>query len=269
MKKKEKEKTLPNKTAVVILVASLMCALVCVGVIKILNWNSGYKIDSRVERMKEYQVKHDDLDVSGWLMVEGTNIDYPILKNGDEIRYNDGNIQYLWENGNMDRVNRMNYVMGHNIMNLSSNPLVADPSHVRFEQLLSFAHYDFVKENKYVQFTVGDKDYLFKIFAVTFPDASEASSLNGDLYKDEDVKETIEKSLKESVFDFDVDVNEKDNLITLSTCTRMFGNNARNFQVIARQVRDGESTINYKVTKNDKYKEIEEKMKEADVTNEA
>lgn len=269
MKKKEKAKTLPNKTAIVILTASLMCALVCVGVIKILNWNSGYKIDSRVERMKEYQVKHDDLDVSGWLKVQGTNIDYPILKNGDEIRYNEGNIQYLWENGNMEQVNRINYVMGHNIMNLSSNPLITDPNHVRFEQLLSFAHYEFAQENEYVQFTVGDKDYIFKIFAVTFPDASEASSLNGDLYKDEDVKETIDKALKESIFDYDVDVNEKDNLIVLSTCTRMYGNNARNFQVIARQLRDGESTINYKVTKNDKYTEIEEKMKEADSTDEA
>ena len=49
----------------------------------------------------------------------------------------------------------------------------------------------------------------------------------------------------------------------------MYGNNARNFQVIARQLRDGESTINYKVTKNDKYTEIEEKMKEADSTDEA
>lgn len=269
-KKKSKSKTgtLSKRTAVVILTASLMCALVCVIAIQILNWNTGYKIDSRVQRTKEYQLKHDDLTVSGWLKVQGTNIDYPILKNGDEIHYNNNSIQYLWENGNMDKINRINYVMGHNIMNLSSNPLITNPDHVRFEQLLSFAHYEFAKDNQFIQFTVDGKDYLFKIFSISYPATSEASSLNGDIYSDEDVKEVVKKVKKDSVFDYDLDVNEKDNLITLITCTRMFGNNTRNFQIVARQVRDGESTKLSKVTKNEKYKEIEEKMKGADVTDE-
>ena len=171
--------------------------------------------------------------------------------------------------GNMDKVNRINFVMGHNIMNLSSNPMITNPDHVRFEQLLSFAHYDFAKDNQYVQFTVDGKDYLFKIFSISFPESSSSSSLNGELYTDEDVKGVSQRAINDSIFDYDVDVNEKDNLITLVTCTRMFGNKSRNFQVMARQVRSGESTGLSKVTKNDNYKVIEKRMKGAEVTDEA
>ena len=72
----------------------------------------------------------------------------------------------------------------------------------------------------------------------------------------------LDKSIDESVFDFDIDVNEGDKILSLVTCTRMFGHyNDIEFRVDARLVRKGELKSNYDVQKSKNYHEIEEIMK--------
>ena len=77
-----------------------------------------------------------------------------------------------------------------------------------------------------------------------------------------EMKEYINQTLEDSIFKFDIDVNEDDKLLSLITCTRMFGAySTRELRVDARLVRDGEIKTNYDVEKTDKYEEIEELMK--------
>ena len=59
-----------------------------------------------------------------------------------------------------------------------------------------------------------------------------------------------------SRFQYDVDVNDNDDIITVKTCTRMFGlDEKQQFQIDARLVRDNEEMYKYKVTKTKLYKE--------------
>ena len=71
-----------------------------------------------------------------------------------------------------------------------------------------------------------------------------------------------EPALEESLFNFDVKVTEDDNLITLVTCTRMFGQQYdKAFKIDGRMIRSGEKAVNYNVNEKASYKKIKEIMK--------
>ena len=258
MKKKKKSK---SKNIVIIIVLILfLLLLVVVG--KLYTSIKSYKIDSRIATLEKFKKDNPNYDTVAWLKVEGTNIDYPVITEQDAIEYNDGDIQFLWQVGEMDKLNRVNTILGHNVMNLSKNPLVTEKKHVRFEQLMSFTYLDFAKKNEYIQLTIDGKDYLFKIFGISYIDKKEVSTYNNASDGDEYVNQIIEQDKKYSIFDYKADVNEKDTLISLITCTRMFDQYDKgNFRVDARLVREGENTSHYKVEKNKNYKEVEEQMK--------
>ena len=70
-------------------------------------------------------------------------------------------------------------------------------------------------------------------------------------------------------YDYDVDVNEDDDMVSIITCTRFFeGKKNINFQITGRRVRTEEKINNYKVTKNKNYKEVEEILEKGDEKNE-
>ena len=76
----------------------------------------------------------------------------------------------------------------------------------------------------------------------------------------------IKKVKKESIYNLDVDVNGSDNLITLITCTRMYGQSYHSsFTVEGRMLRDGEKVTDYTVSKTDNYKKIEKLMKRINI----
>ena len=256
-----------NNNKIYFLVITLILFLLVVGGIRIML-SAGAKIDSRVEAIEKYQAEHQKHKVSAWVKIPGTDIDYPVLDDIQAVAVEASeNMDYLWKNGTMDSLNKINYIMGHNIMNLSQNPKITYKDHVRFEQLMSFTYLDFAKENEYVQFTIDGKDYLFKIFSVSYPDTFDVVSYNDPNLTEKDVKKFVNNSLKNSIYDYDIDVNENDTIISLITCTRMFYHE-KDFVVDARLVREGESTGKYKVEKNKNYDVVEKMMKGGETTNE-
>ena len=258
MKKKKKNKS----RNIVIIVVLILFLLLLIVVGKLYTSIKSYKIDSRVETLEKFKKDNPNYDTVGWLKVEGTDIDYPIITEEDAIEYNDGDIQFLWQVGEMNKLNRVNTILGHNIMNLSKTPLIREKNHVRFEQLMSFTYLDFAKRYEYVQLTLDGKDYLFKIFGVSYIDKNEVSTYNNPNDGDKYVKSIINKAKEYSIYDYDINVNENDTLISLITCTEMFDSYDKgNFRVDARLVREKESTANYKVKKNKNYKEVEKQMK--------
>ena len=148
-KKAKKENKAVIKIAILILIL-----LILGGFRIILNYNS-VRISSRVNKIKEFKKEEPNYNISGWLRIPRTNIDYPVLKDFDKIVDDDGTrMDYLWENGKLEKLNNMNFIIGHNVMNLSANPLKVNKDHVRFEQLMSFTYLDFAKKNQYIQFII-------------------------------------------------------------------------------------------------------------------
>ena len=263
-----------NKKIKAIIVVSIIFALI-LSVICIKKYYNGSKkeiftVDSRISKMVKEKEKDDreHYDTIGWLKVQGTNIDTPIIKykykNVDDDEIEEEQIDkenYLWNNVDEDRLlNKIN-ILGHNILNLSSNPDVGLNHFSRFDDLMAFVYYDFVKDNKYIQYTWNGKDYIYQIYSVEFVKDRDLDLYVFDNYTKEEMKNFINKSIKNSLYKFDIKVDENDKIISLITCTRFFGdNNETDFVVNAKLVKDNEFR-NYNVHKMKKYKKIEKILK--------
>lgn len=255
-----KERILKNNKRKLVTTLIFLIVLIIISIIVYLIFFSEkyYEIEVRKNNVEDY-AKNDtgDYKTVGWLRVQGTNIDYPIIYAPDyNLNYKTDN--YLWtEVNNKKLINKIS-VLGHNIMNLSSKPLVGKEYHSRFEQLMGFVYYDFAKENKYVQYTFNGEDYLYKIFSVSFVNDYDLDIYNGKNLSSKELNKYIKQSLDDSIFEYDVDVNGDDKIISLITCTRMFGvYDKKQFKVDARMVRKSEIITNYKVSKKEEYKDIE------------
>lgn len=251
MKKRKKSIISLSILIIAILVLALLLTLYNV-------FKSDYKVSDRTSQIKEKM--KEGYPVLGWLRVKGTNIDYPVLyAQDDNYNLNNADIDFTWTNSSSTTLNNRVIIHGHNIRNISSKPLLNEKSFNNFENLPSFLYYDFVKDNKYIQYTINNENYLYKIYSVSMISESEFSY---DENMDSKTKtEYIDKAKKDSYFDFDIDVTKDDDLITLVTCTRFFGEKSTIIKVDGRRLRENEKAKSYKVSRKDSYKEIENTMK--------
>lgn len=250
-----------NNNLIIILIVLLLSVLSLSMFLKTpLGNKTEYKIEPRVEKIIETK-KEISSSVLGWLRVQGTNIDYPIIYKSE---YSDEDeIDYLWSAGfsnfgiGEEEENRIT-VYGHNIRNISSKPLMNDNSLVRFEELMYFTDYSFAKDNQYIQLTYGGEDHLYRIYAVYF--TSTLDDYGQVMITNEATTNYINNSIKNSIYKYNVKVDNTDKIISLVTCTRFFGeaNNLTQFKIDAREVRENEEAINSRVTKTSNYDIIEE-----------
>lgn len=249
MKKGNNHKIKANKILILFIILLVLIVMLFIGY-NLLNSNdnSYYQPDSRVKQSQEYTI--EDAKTVGWLQVQGTNIDYPVIKE-TENAYTSG-IDYLWQpNVYRDGENR-EVIYGHNILNVSSNPLINEDGHTRFEPLMGFVYKEFAQQNLYIQYTYDGKDYLYKIYAIGFVSTSDEQGYS--MSDKETIKNYIYEAKKNSLYDYDIDVNENDRLISLVTCTRYFGLSGKTqFRVDAREVRKNEKIKKYSVYTTQNY----------------
>ena len=227
-----------------------------------------FKTVDRVKHIKKEKKKEKDAKgyaTIGWLRVQGTNIDAPIIKYDsmegmEEVNKED----FLWNEYPEEKIQKRVNIQGHNILNLSAKPEVGLDYFTRFENLMSFVYIDFAKENQYIQYTVDGKNYLYQIFAVYFDEVYNLDLYNPDEYSDEEVEEFIQRSLDKSLYKYDVEVNKNEKVISLITCTRMYGNDKKQFLVVGKMIDNDSKTTNYEVKENPSYKEVKKLMKGVD-----
>ena len=227
-----------------------------------------FKTVDRVKHIKKEKKKEKNAKgyaTIGWLRVQGTNIDAPIIKYDsmegmEEVNKDD----FLWNEYPVEKIQKRVNIQGHNILNLSAKPEVGLDYFTRFENLMSFVYIDFAKENQYIQYTVDGKNYLYQIFAVYFDEVYNLDLYNPDEYSDEEVEAFIQRSLDKSLYKYDVEVNKDEKVISLITCTRMYGNEKKQFLVVGKMIDSDSKTTNYKVKENSNYKEVKNLMKGVD-----
>lgn len=230
---------------------SFIVVLLCLYMI-FMNYNNKYKEDNN-------GIKNDL--VLGHLKVEGTNIDYQIknysvyLEEGENIT--DETLFFYDKDSILKSDNNvvLGRIWGHNIKNLSATPLISDPTHMRFEQLLNFTDYNFASENQKVYLST-DTEMEFVVFAAGFI-PNEFLKINSNLGKI-DLDIYIEKAFNYSFYDYDIDVNSDDKIILLNTCTRSYGyRDDVIYGVFARKLRDDEIAGNVNIKINEERLEIE------------
>ena len=207
-----------------------------------------YEIEERVEKVKTTKV--EDRSSIGWVRVQGTNIDYPIIGVQLDSLDNFTWISPFYFSGDTRKV-----IYGHNMRNVSNEPLVAEPTHTRFEQLMSFANYNFAKDNLYIQVTEDGENHLYKIFAVGFYSVEEEI---GNSYSNENLSSYISNAEERSIYKYDIEVKDADDIISLITCTRFYGYDGKTqFRVDARRIREGEKTNQYLVIAKEGWNDME------------
>ena len=230
--------------------------------------SSTFKTVDRVKNIKKEKKKEKNENgytTIGWLRVQGTKIDTPIIKydsveSMDKVNKDD----YLWNEYPEEKIQKRVNIQGHNVLNLSTKPEVGLDYFTRFEDLMAFVYLDFAKENQYIQYTIDGKNYLYQIFAVYFDEIYNLDLYNPDEYKDEEVADFIQRSLDKSLYKYDVEVKKDEKVISLITCTRMYGNDKKQFLVVGKMIDNNSKTTNYEVKESSNYKEVKNLMKGVD-----
>ena len=126
-KKKEIRKIKHKARLIVCLMFAVVIGLACFLTIRILNssWKP-YKVESRVEQLKKVEPLEDSgYKPIGWVKVQGTNIDMPVLYT--ENRGEEFPVQiesFSWTIKKFDKDSNYYDIIGHNIFNLSAHPKV-------------------------------------------------------------------------------------------------------------------------------------------------
>ena len=208
--------------------------------------------DDRTEELSK--VSFDEAIPVGWVQVQGTNIDLPVLIVGinADIPVTEN---YSWQSINYNQGENREVIIIHNLLNLSSNPSTNMKELNFFEGLMAFVYHDFAEENLYIEYLKDGKREVYAIYAAGFYDNE--YDLGQSYSSPKNINNYIEMVRNNSIYDYDIEVDSSDKLITLKTCTRFFGNSEKQqFQIDARKLSDDEKTYYYSVEKNSLYYEL-------------
>ncbi len=168
-------------------------------------------------RSKILDMKRQNPDVWGWITVENTNIDYPIMFSGDNSYYlthspnkktnSHGSIFADGRTAPKLEDNKALIVYGHNM----------NATNTMFAQLIHFTKED-VFNNRQVTITTLDGIYTFEVFSI-YSTTADYNYIRTHFYGSSDFLSFIKKCDSLSLFHKDITFTEDDMLLTLSTCT--------------------------------------------------
>ncbi len=199
-------------------------------------------VENRSEDIKAAYEKNSD--VVGWLYIPGLDqIDSPVVQDTEGYSYEkrdaQGNYDFVsyWVTGayfahmkntfgDSTQLSRNTIIFGHSDLGITNkNKKEDDPEGPLFSQLYSFTDEEFAKKTPYIYFSTGDEDMVFEVFSVMYNDS-------GLWYiqprpDTKDYGKFLETARDRSIYDYGVEVNTDDKIITLSTCTVKYGWNVR------------------------------------------
>lgn len=177
-------------------------------------------------------LKHND-HVVGWITMDGTQIDYPILQT-------DNNIEYLTKDYN-DRVTRAgsifldyrNDIMTDNMNTVVYGHRMKDGS--MFQHLTKFLDEDFLKAHQTFEYDTLYDSYEAEIFSV-YNTLTDFNYIETDFSEGQEYTELLKQMQDKSRFETNVEVNADDLIITLSTCDYELDENEGRLVVHAKLV---------------------------------
>lgn len=178
-------------------------------------------------------LKHNE-EVVGWITMNGTQIDYPILQA-------ENNTDYLTKDYN-DRVTRAGSIFldfRNEITTEDKNTVVyghrmKDGS--MFQHLTKFLDEDFLEEHQTFEYDTLYDSYEAEIFSV-YNTLTDFNYIQTDFQNNEQYAGLLEKMKNKSKFETNVEVNSDDLIITLSTCDYELDENEGRLVVHAKLVK--------------------------------
>lgn len=196
--------------------------------------------NEKIERIaKVKKLKEQNQDIVGWLEIEGTNINYPVLQGDDNEYYMSHNYKkeksekgsiFLDCNYDWDKPSSNLLIYGHNIITGEI-----------FKDLLKYSDEEFYKEHKTIRFTTVEEDLEFEVLSAFKSRVYYESEENVfryyqfiDAKNEKEYNEFVDNAKKSSIYDTNVNAEYGDQLITLSTCSYHTENGR--FALIGRKI---------------------------------
>ena len=184
--------------------------------------NNNIVTTERMLKVKKLQKENDD--IVGWLEIEDTNINYPVLQGDDNEFYLNRNYKkeksekgsiFLDAKYNWNIPSNNLLIYGHNIIN-----------GLMFQDLLKYESQDFYKKHPNIRFTTEKEDKEYEIISVFKSRVYYKAEKNVFRYydfinakKEEDYMEFVKNAKKASIYDIEATAKYGDELITLVTCS--------------------------------------------------
>lgn len=241
MNKKEKHSKKTNKVTKIIFILFIIIFIYGIGYLTYYLYNknnnkdnqeilNNIKIDeskiteNKTERMLQLEeLQKENEEIIGWLEIEGTNINYPVLQTSD-------NDYYLTHNYKKEKASTGSLFLDKDfdLINGSSNYLIyghRNKNGLMFEDLMKYAKEDFYKEHTKVRFTTNKEDGIYEILAVFYSRVYYKSEQNVFRYyyfvnanNEEEYNDFVNNAKKVSLYDTGITASFGDQLLTLSTC---------------------------------------------------
>ena len=177
------------------------------------------------ERMLQVkQLQGQNTDIVGWLEIENTNINYPVLQGADNNYYMTHNYKnekskngsiFLDADYNLDIPSNNLLMYGHNLGN-----------GMMFQELLKYEKKSFYQEHPVIRFTTAEEDTEYEIISVFKSRVYYKSEKNVFRYyyfinneSEEEYNEFVKNAKNASLYPIDATASYGDQLITLSTCS--------------------------------------------------
>lgn len=164
------------------------------------------------------ELKKQNKDLVGWIKVENTSIDYPIVQTDDNLHYLNHSFDgkkslYGWifadYRNHFDTLSQNTIIYGHNVR--GTNLLFGS-----LKKVLEPNWYQ-NKTNQVLQFHTEEGSYRGEIFSIyTIPVTSDY--LVTTFYSDQSFKSYVNQEKERSIYEFGVSVEPGDSILTLSTC---------------------------------------------------
>lgn len=178
----------------------------------------------KTERMLQIQeLKKQNNDIVGWLEIERTNINYPVLQGID-------NDYYLTHNYKNEEVAGGSIFLDkdYSFIRPSDNLLIYGHRNkygLMFEDLIKYEDENFYKEHSTIRFTtiLDDSEYeIISVFKSRVYYKNEEDVFRYYYFVNADTKEEYEEYVdnckKSSIYDIDISAEYGEQLLTLSTC---------------------------------------------------
>lgn len=203
------------------------------------------KVDKETKLIDYSKLYEQNKDFVGWVKIDDTKIDYPVVKTTDNEKYLHTDFY--------GKQHRLGTVFADTRATLtkeyqSDNVVLyghsaKDGSY--FNQVRDYKDLDFYKKHAFVRFNTMYDNSDYVIVGAVMVDALDTSD-RGFIYSDfvefendSEYNTFIKKMVERSYFVSPVDTNKDDKFITLSTCEYVF-EEAR-MAIIARKLREGET----------------------------
>ncbi len=177
------------------------------------------------ERMlKVEKLREENEDIVGWIEIENTNINYPVLQ-GENNEY------YLTHNYKKEKSEKGSIFLSADYeWGVSSNNFLIYGHNIMygqmFQDLLKYEREEFYRAHPIIRFTTEKEDIEYEIFSVFKSRVFYKSEENVFRYygfinaeKEAEYKEFVEEAKEASLYDIDITAEYGEQLITLITCS--------------------------------------------------